>query len=125
MHKVSQSEGLHLSTTPTLLCCRLPTLPREEQKDDNQNKQEGKSQEPQGGGDGGNKKPDSKTKLLDQLRERRKEVERLMAKRRAEREGISVEVCCRFPASNPFTSAFDQPLLALFPTAQTLAKMTR
>ena len=37
---------------------------------------------------------EAKVKLLDQLRERRKEVERLMAKRRAEREGISVEVCC-------------------------------
>ena len=38
---------------------------------------------------------EAKVKLLDQLRERRKEVERLMAKRRAEREGISVEVCCQ------------------------------
>ena len=33
-----------------------------------------------------------KQELLDQLRGRRKEVERLMAKRRAEREGITVAV---------------------------------
>ena len=33
-----------------------------------------------------------KKELLDQLRGRRKEVERLMAKRRADREGITVAV---------------------------------
>jgi hypothetical protein len=38
------------------------------------------------------RKTHAKQELIDQLKGRRKEVERLMAKRRADREGITVEV---------------------------------
>lgn len=41
-------------------------------------------------------KTQGKKELIDQLKGRRKEVERLMAKRRADREGITVEVSVCF-----------------------------